>query len=202
VEKVVCLISGGIDSPVAGHIMIERGYEVVFFYCENSRTRDTKTFDRVKKLVRKVGGKALYTANHGDAMEEFVGKCDSHLRCLLCKRMMYRSAEKLAKKVDGKAIVTGENLGQVASQTLANMAVLDSVTYLPVLRPLLTMEKNETMAVARRIGTYDLSTDEAPGCPFVPGSPETQADPAEVKGEESLVDPKRLVEEVKLEKVF
>ena len=199
-EKVICLISGGIDSPVAGHIMVKKGYDVVFLYCENQPEIDDVTLSKVKRLVEKVGGKELYIAKHGETMAAISNKCDSPLRCVLCKRMMYRSAEKLAEQVGAKAIVTGENLGQVASQTLANMAVLDSATYFPVIRPLLTREKNETMAIAREIETYDISIEISPSCSFVPNRPETQADPAEVKGEESLIDLDELMKNTDFEK--
>ena len=159
------------------------------------------TLDKVKRLVKKVKGGELYVASHGEAMAKIVDRCESQLRCVLCKRMMYRSAEKLAKQVGAKAIVTGENLGQVASQTLANMAALDSATKLPVLRPLLTMEKNETIATARKINTYDISIEKSPSCPFVPKHPETQADRAEVESEELFLDLDKLVKRVELERI-
>jgi thiamine biosynthesis protein ThiI len=200
-EKVVCLVSGGIDSPVAGYLMKKKGFEVVFLYCENQPKTDGATLDKIKRLVKKVKGRELYVASHGGAMAKIVDRCESQLRCVLCKRMMYRSAEKLAKQVKAKAIVTGENLGQVASQTLANMAALDSATKLPVLRPLLTMEKNETIATARRIGTYDISIEKSPSCPFVPKHPETQADLAEVESEELFLDLDKLVKRVELERI-
>jgi thiamine biosynthesis protein ThiI len=111
----------------------------------------------------------------GDIMHEIIDNIPSRFTCIICKRMMYRIACGLAmiKKADG--IVTGESLGQVASQTLANLTVLDEVSPFPVYRPLISCEKNDIIALARKIGTYDLSIVKTHGCSVVPSKPATRS---------------------------
>ena len=114
--------------------------------------------------------------------------------CLLCKRQMYRIAEKIAEKEECNAIVTGESLGQVASQTLANLRTLNSVVNIPILRPLIEMDKDEIIQLARQIGSYEISIAEASLCKAVPIKPATTSKISEIEKIESEVDITKLID--------
>ncbi len=101
--------------------------------------------------------------------------CERRFTCVLCKRLMYKAAAQLAETTKAKALVTGENLAQVASQTLDNLVANDDAVSLPLFRPLLCMDKEETIILAKKIGTYDLSIKQAHACRFVPRKPATAA---------------------------
>ena len=196
--KLVCLLSGGIDSPAAAYIMIKKGFDVVFLHLYTSR--EHKSLGTVKKIVRrleKVTGRKLelYAGDQTVNQGIFKSQCESRLTCVLCKRMMYRTAEAFAKKVKAGGILTGENLGQVASQTLKNISTLSKATKLPVIRPLLAMEKNDIIKIAQETGTYDISISVKARCEFVPNKPETAAGEAEVAVEESTLDMEFMIKE-------
>jgi len=116
---------------------------------------------------------------------------------VLCKRLMYRTAETMAKKYGYEFLITGENIGQVASQTIENLAVIENAVKIPVLRPLLCNDKLETIKTAKEIGTFDISTIAGDCCRLVPRNPATKATQAEIEGEEiKLTDMDNLVAEV------
>ncbi|MFH1237675.1 MAG: tRNA uracil 4-sulfurtransferase ThiI, partial [Candidatus Aenigmatarchaeota archaeon] len=167
--RVLSLVSGGIDSPVASWLMMKRGCSVDFIHYYVNESGVAKIQGLVKKLGEYAPAKLmLYSIPFASIQEAIVKNCDTHFTCVLCKRLMYVVAEALAKEARAKALVTGENLAQVASQTLDNLIANDSSVALPKFRPLLTMDKQETMALANKIGTYDLSIREAHACRFVP----------------------------------
>ena len=149
--KAILLVSGGIDSPVAGRLLTEKGVELVgvHFGVES---------DKIRKLSEKIGLKKVYIVPHDLSGFE---NSEKRYTCLYCKRLMLRVAEKIAEKEGCKYIVTGENLGQVASQTLDNMFVEDKAVKITILRPLLTRDKEETVTMAKRFETYDISIKEA-----------------------------------------
>ncbi len=178
--KAVALISTGIDSPVAAYIMKKKGLEIIGL---NLSSGDETA---VKHICKKIGIKKLYTAFHTPILKEIKEKTDQDLICVLCKRMMYRIAEKIAKKEKASFIITGENLGQVASQTLDNLAVLSQATSLEILRPLLCFDKNEIIAIAKKIKTYELAQNIR--CPFVPKHPATKASLERVQKQESKIN--------------
>jgi len=170
--KGILLLSDGIDSPVAGHMMQEQGMEL---QCLNFRNDTSQvSHDKVKELVKKLKAQ-LATMDHTKTQEAIKSRCNPRYQCVLCKRVMYRAAEQLASEHDAEFIVTGENLGQVASQTLENMRVLDSAVQMTVLRPLLGFDKDEIIQAARKIGTFDISSIKSPSCCFVPHRPVTMA---------------------------
>jgi thiamine biosynthesis protein ThiI len=179
--KLIGLFSGGIDSPVALWLVMKRGSPVVFVYFDLTPYADDTTTQRALKVAEVLFGYAMgyprkvYIVQHGDNLKEIM-KTNRKYSCLLCKRMMYRVAEKLAEQLGTEGIVTGEAIGEQASQTLTNLRVLDSaVKNYPVHRPLLGFDKSETEAIARKIGTYEASSTKATGCGAVPYSPSTMA---------------------------
>jgi thiamine biosynthesis protein ThiI len=191
--KLVGLFSGGIDSAVACWLVMKRGSPVIPVYFDNSPFTDETTTERALNVARVLFGWAIgfprrvYVVQHGENLRQIM-ETNRKYSCLLCKRMMYRVAERLAKKFGAEGIVTGEAIGEQASQTLTNLRVLnDAVVEYPVHRPLLGFDKPETEALARKIGTYKVSSKSAGACTAVPYSPSTKARLEEVhKAEEKL----------------
>jgi thiamine biosynthesis protein ThiI len=139
-------------------------------------------------LLKAIGVSKLYIVKHQNNQLLFQEKCNRRYQCVLCKRMMLRVAELVAAKEGFDFLVTGENLGQVASQTLDNLVVLDSAVKTKILRPLLCMDKVETITIARKIGTFEHSISENKKCAFVPIHPVTKAKLANVEAEERKLD--------------
>ncbi len=191
--KVVALLSTGIDSPVAAWRVMKRGAVIVGVHFSGyPATSDESTrtvMDIAEVLDLGLGIGRVYSVPFGELQRRISLACPPDLRVLLYRRLMVRVAEAVAKVERAKGLVTGESLGQVASQTLENIAAVDDAAALPVLRPLVGMDKNEITADARRIGTYELSIRKDPDCCtlFMPRNPQTHATVAEVvAGEEGL----------------
>jgi thiamine biosynthesis protein ThiI len=187
--KVLCLVSGGIDSAVACYMMIKRGFDVALLHLVNWPFSDKKILvkaEAIAKLLKNFHGAPLvmYTANHGENQTDIIRNCDRHLTCVLCRRFMYRTAEQIAIKDGCQAIVTGESIGQVASQTLKNLRAISSAIKMPILRPLVGLDKEEIMKIARKIGTYETSISPGLCCTAVPSKPSTSANPERVLREE------------------
>jgi tRNA uracil 4-sulfurtransferase len=192
--KAVALISSGIDSPVASWMMVQKGVEVIGLHCSNSPLSDSKSKDITVRMCGRVGIKKLYIVDYGATVQEEIAKsCFPNLACVLCKRFMFRIAERIAEKEGCCCIITGDNLGQVASQTLENMAVVSKSVSIPVIRPLLCNDKQETIDIARRIGTYEIGLERHPPCRFVPKSPATKASISKVEAEEGKLDVEGMV---------
>jgi len=177
--KVVVLLSGGIDSPVAAHKMAEAGAEIILLHMDNSPFGgDVAKVEKIAGQLRKSTGQEapLFIAPHGEInLGQIGGTENTHIRCVLCKRFMMRVAEALANKENCSAIVMGDSLGQVASQTLRNIRVEEEAVDIPVIRPLIGFDKQEIIEIAKRIGTYDLSIENASECGIVPSKPSTHA---------------------------
>jgi len=180
--RAICLVSGGIDSPVAAWFAIKKGCTPVFVYFDNSPFTDETTRQRAIEAIEKLKqhapekGVKLYVVPHGDDLAEILKNCPRNLTCVLCKRMMYRVAERIALKEDAEAIVTGEIIGEHASQTLRNLHVENLViSKTTMLRPLIGMNKTEVESIARKIGTFDTSTKPASSCTGPPPKPRTRA---------------------------
>ncbi|MEE8168102.1 MAG: tRNA uracil 4-sulfurtransferase ThiI, partial [Candidatus Hydrothermarchaeales archaeon] len=176
----IALVSGGIDSPVAAWMMMKRGMDIVALFMDPSPLVDERTIARARETIRKLAGWKgaeikTYIAPYGNVLLQLLKASDHSLGCILCKRMMYRVGEGLAKKEGAKALITGENLGQVASQTTDNLAVIDATTSLPVFRPLIGMDKNEIIDLAKKIDTYEASIAPANCCLGPPRHPATRA---------------------------
>ncbi|MDO8916042.1 MAG: tRNA uracil 4-sulfurtransferase ThiI [Coriobacteriia bacterium] len=197
---VVALLSAGIDSPVAAWRVARRGAVVVGVHFSGSpQTTDTSTADvyDIAKMLSPYGGIGrVYAIPFGELQREIALACPPHLRVLLYRRLMVRVAEAIASVEGAKALVTGESLGQVASQTLDNIAVVDAVATLPVLRPLAGSDKDEIITEARRLGTYEISIRTHEDCCtlFMPRNPATHASVAEAEAAEAGLDVDDMVE--------
>jgi thiamine biosynthesis protein ThiI len=191
---VVTLLSGGIDSPVAAHMMLERGTDVLALHMDNRpygglEHQLTKVRQLAGRLERISGRKIrLFVAPHGGSHAVIMERCKPNLHCVLCRRLMLRVAGELGKREGASAIVTGESLGQVASQTLPNIAAEYPAAPLPILRPLIGLDKQEIVEIAKRIGTYELSIQPGGCCTAVPQRPATKASIELVDAEEGKLD--------------
>ena len=192
-KKVLLLASGGIDSPVAGYIMIKHGLEVIGIHFDNRPLIDYKPLEKTKRLLRKTGVKKLYAIKHGKIQLEIISHCFRRYQCVICRRMMFRIAERIARKEKCDFLVTGENLGQVASQTLDNMTLAAKAVKIPILRPLLCNDKQETVDLSKKIGTYDISIEPGTCCKAVPRHPITKGKEDKLKREELRINIKKLV---------
>ena len=198
--RTLALLSGGFDSPVAAWYAMKRGANCVFIHFHVYPFTEKKSQEKVKELAKvlnKYQFKAkIYMVPFAETQKAIAQNCPEKYRIVLYRRFMMRVAEALAIKIGAKALISGESLGQVASQTLDNMAVVEDVTRMPVLRPLIGMDKNEIMAVARKIGTYDISVlphDDA--CTrFMPKHPVIYSRLAEARSAEEALDVQGLVQ--------
>jgi len=179
--KLVSLLSGGIDSPVASWMMLRRGAPLHYVHFHNFPYTDRASIDIVKDMVavlNRTGIKAgVSMINLTPVQEEIAAVCNPQYRVIHYRRFMFRIAERIALREKAGGLVTGESLGQVASQTVQNMRTIEAVTKLPVLRPLIGMDKEEITDRARRIGTFELSTRPHSDCCslFMPDKPATKA---------------------------
>jgi tRNA uracil 4-sulfurtransferase len=197
--RVVSLISGGIDSPVASYRMMQRGCRLIFVHFHSAPYQDKTSQEKVRELLTRLTrhqfNSRLFLIPFGEIQRQIVAAVSRPLRVILYRRMMLRIAEAIARKEKAKALVTGESLGQVASQTLENMAVIQQAATLPILRPLVGMDKQEIIDQARHIGTFDISSIPDQDCCqlFVPKHPATKADLADVEKDEISFDVRELV---------
>lgn len=195
----LALLSGGIDSPVAAYRMMRRGLRLDFVHFHSyplvSPASREKAADLAAHLTRFQGHAGLMLVPFADVQREIVARALRPLRVVLYRRFMMRIATVLARQLGATALVTGESLGQVASQTLANMIVIEDAAGMPVLRPLVGMDKNEIVEQARTLGTFETSIIPDQDCCslFVPAHPETRASLAEVEQVESRFDIDRMV---------
>jgi thiamine biosynthesis protein ThiI len=162
--RAVFLVSGGIDSPVAAWLLIRKGVEPVFAYFDNyplcDQAAEGITIDTIRRVCEqtKTQNARLYTVSHSADLQEILSKCPTKFACILSRRIMFRVAERIAIREGCGAIVTGDAIGQKASQTLQNIAAADSVlSKVRVLRPLVGMNKPQIVKYAREIGTYEIS---------------------------------------------
>ncbi|WP_461864309.1 tRNA uracil 4-sulfurtransferase ThiI [Thermococcus sp.] len=174
--KVVALLSGGIDSPVAAFLMMKRGVEIIPVHIYMGE----KTLEKVRKIWEQLkrygyGGKGELVVIRPEEREKVIEKLKELKKekytCIFCKYMMVRKAENVARKTGAKGIVMGDSLGQVASQTLENMYIVSQATDLPIYRPLIGMDKEEIVEIAKKIGTFELSTLPEDDIPFIPKHP-------------------------------
>jgi thiamine biosynthesis protein ThiI len=199
--RVELLLSGGIDSPVAGWLMLRRGCTLGATYFHSPPYTGDKSREKVIALARRLAGwqladVPLTVVGFTEAQKRLRDTGDGRLAVVLYRRLMMRVAERIARRAGARGLVTGEALGQVASQTLDNLGVIGEAATLPVLRPCLAHDKLETIALARRIGTYETSILPYDDCCslFVPEHPETRARLEAVRAAEARVDVNALVE--------
>ena len=185
--KVVVLLSSGIDSPVAAYMMMKRGCEVVALHCNNDPFSGPKVTENFNLLVDQLNIYARGVPiekriiDYGEYLSVAKEKAPEKMTCVLCKSGMYRIAEKLAVKLGADAIVDGSSVGQVASQTLSNILATRYGVEMPILSPLIGLDKEEITAIAKEIGTFEISKIDDGGCSAVPRYPETRADLERVK---------------------
>jgi thiamine biosynthesis protein ThiI len=191
--EVLCLLSGGIDSPVAAYRMMKRGCRVSFVHFHGQPYLSLASLEKARELAslltRYQNFSTLYAVRFGDVQKEVVLAVPKALRVVLYRRLMLRIASQLASRREILALVTGESLGQVSSQTLDNITVIEPASTLPVFRPLIGMDKEEIIAQARAIGTFETSIEPDQDCCqlFIPDHPATRAKAAEVlRAEEKL----------------
>jgi thiamine biosynthesis protein ThiI len=190
---VACLLSGGIDSPVAAHRMMKRGCVVTFIHFHSypvlSRASQEKARELVARLTQWQQQSRLYLVAFADIQQQVVLGVPGPMRVVVYRRLMLRIAERIARARHAQALVTGDVVGQVASQTLENLAVVGSVARLPLFRPLIGMDKDEITAEAQRIGTYPISIIEDQDCCtlFTPRNPLTRARQMEVERAEQTL---------------
>jgi tRNA uracil 4-sulfurtransferase len=196
---VAALLSGGIDSPVAAWRMMKRGCRVVFVHFHSvpylPATSQAKARALVERLTEWQYASRLHMVPFGEIQREVVLTVPPPLRVVVYRRLMVRIAQVLAARSAAPALVTGESLGQVASQTLDNIARIDAAATLPVLRPLIGMDKLEITAQAQRLGTFETSIEPDADCCtlFTPRHPSTRAHASEIAAAESQLDLDRLV---------
>ncbi len=200
--KGMLLLSGGIDSPVAGYMIAKRGMKIDAIHFHSYPYTNLQAREKVEELARILSeytcGLQLHVVSVTHIQEEIHRLCPPEMMITLLRRFMMRIAERTAQRNGAQCIVTGESLGQVASQTIEGITSSESVVErLPVLRPLIGLDKTEIIEVSRRIGTYDTSILPYEDCctVFLPKHPLIRPDLAEVEREEARLDVERLIEE-------
>ncbi|MBC7081248.1 MAG: tRNA 4-thiouridine(8) synthase ThiI [Thermoplasmatales archaeon] len=198
--KVISLISGGIDSPVASFLMMKRGCKNIFlhFYNENLVAYPKKIEEIAKILSRFQGKSKVYFLPFADIQNEIISNIKASYRMIIYRRAMMKISNEIAKMENAKAIVTGDSIGQVASQTIENLASIYEASSSPVFSPLLGMNKNEIVDLAKKIGTYEISIKEMPDCCsfLVAKNPATKARIEEIKEMEKRLNEKVIEEAI------
>lgn len=185
------LNSGGIDSPVAAYIMADHDLIAVHFDA-HPYSNTVQVADHVIVQLNKILKKDIpvVTVPHGEILTQFLDVCGDDGKkytCIFCRRMMFRTAEKIAHKMGCTFLITGENLGQVASQTLQNMYVTSRAVTIPIVRPVIGLDKLDIIAIAEKIGTFPISIEKAARCRAVPKYPVTKARLDKIEALEELL---------------
>jgi len=196
----VMLMSGGIDSPVALHYLLRQGHELLAVHMDNRPFTDDSPLQKVVDHLAVLRERyqqpiPLYIVPHGSTQVTLMRNTDRHVGCVLCRRFMWRSAERIAEREQASFLATGEALGQVASQTLSNMRSATASVRLPIVRPLIGFDKHEIEAVAKTIGTYAISTRPGVCCQAVPDKPATRSNLVQILQEEERIDVDRIIDD-------
>lgn len=197
--RAVCLLSGGIDSPVAAWLTMKRGCAVSFVSFHSAPYLGESSKQKIVRLVRKLSRyqprNRLFVIPFAEIQESIRDTAPPAYRTVLYRRMMQRLASRVASRDRARALVTGESLGQVASQTLENLTCIEDASELPVLRPLISMDKVETIDLAKRIGTFTTSILPEPDCctVFMPPKPMIRGRVAECEAAEAALDLEGLI---------
>lgn len=199
--KFVSLISSGIDSPVATYLLSKKSDEIILVHGDIRPFTDNREIENfnilAKYLEKKLTCKIkIISIAHGLSLIKYKKYCTDRYTCVFCKRMLLRYAEKIAKKEKADGIIMGDSLGQVASQTLRNIRVIDQVVSIPILRPLIGLDKEEIVKIAKEIGTYELSIKKSNGCTAVPNKPSTKAKLNDILEEENKIKINNLIKDV------
>ena len=197
--KGLLLLSGGIDSPVAGWQAMTRGMELEAIYFHSPPYTSERAKEKVMELARILSQYGtnikLHLSHFTEIQRAIKQKCDKQFTITIMRRMMYRIATKIAQQNQNQVLLTGESIGQVSSQTLENISTISSVTNMPILRPLITIDKQEIIKMAKKIGTYKTSIQPYEDCCtiFVPNHPVTKPTLAEAKANEADLEIEKLV---------
>jgi thiamine biosynthesis protein ThiI len=196
--NLVALVSSGIDSPVAVYLLSHKAEGITVVHADNRPFTDDREIEKFIRLAQHLQTQVPSTLNaiivpHGKSLQTYKATCDNKFTCVFCKRMMLRYAEALAKREHSDAVVMGDSLGQVASQTLQNIRVIEQAVSIPILRPLIGFDKEDTIKIAKKIGTFDLSIAQAEGCGAVPVKPSTHARLEHILSEEQKINVDELV---------
>jgi thiamine biosynthesis protein ThiI len=197
--KALALLSGGIDSPVAAYFALKRGVEVDFLHFHSLPFTGKESLEKVNqlaKILEKFQGKGrIFFSPFAQIQKEIMVKTPEKFRVVLYRRMMMRIAQNLAEKENYSALITGDAIGQVASQTLENIHAVSEVSKIPILRPLIGFDKEEIIAIAKKIGTFEISILPHDDCctRFVPKHPETKSKISEIKEVEKNLNIKKML---------
>ncbi len=194
------LMSGGIDSPVALDMLLRQGHDLLTVHLDNRPFTDdsplAKILDHLKLLRDRYGVPLpLYVVPHGPTQVTLMRSTDRHFGCVLCRRFMWRSAERIAEREGATFLATGEALGQVASQTLSNMRTATAAVRFPIVRPLIGLDKAEIEVLAKGIGTYEISTRPGVCCQAVPDKPATRSNLLQIATEEERLDVDQILDD-------
>lgn len=193
-ERGIALLSGGIDSPVAIHLMKNR-LEIIAVHFHQMPLTDEKPIEKVKELSKILEVKKLYLVPFSNVLKELVEKCRHKDYYILGKIMMFRTAELVAEKEGAQYLITGENLAQVSSQTLSNLITITKHLKMEIFRPVLTFDKQEIVDSAKKIGTYETSAGPELCCLLGPKHPATKSDHKQITQELAKLDLNKLMNE-------
>lgn len=193
-EKGVALLSGGIDSPVAIHLMQPR-LEIIAVHFHQQPLTGPEEIQKVKELVKILGVRKAYLIPFVAVLKELVGRCGHKNYFVLSKILMFKTAAQIAEQEGAKYLITGENLAQVSSQTLSNLTVITQNVGIEIFRPVLTYDKHEIVAVAQKIGTYETSKGPEICNLLGPKHPATKSNPVEIGKELAKLDIPQLMAE-------
>ncbi len=200
--KLVSLISGGIDSPVASFMMMRRGARIVFVHFKNKTVSSGAGDEKIKKLIETLsrfqGKSKLYIIPFEEFQKEIIAKIPSKNRMIIYRRIMFELSEIIAKKENAKGLVTGDSLSQVASQTIDNINAIYEIANLPIFSPLIGINKQETIDLAKRINTYETSIIPYQDCCsfLIAKHPETRAKLDEIIKQEKNLEIDKIVKEI------
>lgn len=190
--RAVCLLSGGFDSAAAAWMMLKRGVQLDYVFCNLAGDAYERSVLQVAKVLADDWSYGtsprLFVVDFNDVVDELRARSHPKFWQLVLKRLMYRTAERITDELHAHAIVTGESIGQVSSQTLANLSAIDGATRLPVFRPLIGFDKMDIIELTRRIGTAEISSKVKEYCAIAPGNPATRANPRETEEQEAQID--------------
>lgn len=199
--KAGILISGGIDSPVAAWMMAKRGIEITAIHFASppytSKRAEMKVVTLLEKVAKYSGRMTMFTVPFTEIQEQIKDNCPEELFTLIMRRAMMKAAEKIARKENCQALITGESVGQVASQTIYALACTDAAANMPVFRPLIGMDKDEIIEISRKIDTFETSILPYEDCctVFTPKHPKTRPNLGDIEKAEQLIPLEELVEE-------
>ncbi|MHA2357955.1 MAG: hypothetical protein ACXABK_04220 [Candidatus Heimdallarchaeaceae archaeon] len=156
--KAILLLSGGFDSSIAGYLLQEKGFEIIPLHFSNIDFAGEESIEKSLQIARKFGWKKLYVIDIADALQSLVDECKHSYYFVLMKRLMLKLGSEIADSEEAKYLATGESLGQVSSQTLSNIAVIEGATRYRVLKPLITFDKEKIVKITLKIETFEIST--------------------------------------------